>query len=172
MERKLLTPFIVAALAVAFAAVSLWVWLGRGKNARAVRTKFRLGGLLLAFTTAVATQQSCTTSCYDTAMLPACTLEDEDMQCSNGDQVSFSMSGQNYRYFSFALLDSKGNILQSGALKHGIVYYFHVSVGEYVGTAQIRIYGEMRSDEIIQKSQNMIKAFNISIAAASTSENE
>lgn len=38
---------IYAAVAVAFAAVSLWVALSRGRNATAIRTKFRLGGILL-----------------------------------------------------------------------------------------------------------------------------
>ena len=70
MERKITTPFIIAGLAVAFAAVSAWVWLSGGKSARAVRTKFKIGGLLLTLTTAVATQSCTNTSCYDPAPPP------------------------------------------------------------------------------------------------------
>ena len=40
--------FIVyVALGVAFAAVSLWVFLSKGKNAKAIRTKYKLGGAFL-----------------------------------------------------------------------------------------------------------------------------
>lgn len=38
---------VYAALGVAFLAVSLWVTLSGGKNARAVRAKYHLGGLML-----------------------------------------------------------------------------------------------------------------------------
>jgi uncharacterized protein YqfB (UPF0267 family) len=39
--------FVYVGVGVAFAAVSLWVLLSGGRNARAIRTKYKLGGILL-----------------------------------------------------------------------------------------------------------------------------
>ena len=60
MKRSLL----IAALGIAFAGVSLWVVLSRGRSAKAVRAKFRLGGALIT-AVGLTTLTSCTTSCYD-----------------------------------------------------------------------------------------------------------
>lgn len=43
----------IIGIGAAFGAVSLWVWLTRGKNAKAVKAKFRLGGALLTLTSAL-----------------------------------------------------------------------------------------------------------------------
>ena len=65
----------LAILGVAFAAVSLWVMLSGGRSARAVRTKFRLGGIMLTLTTMISLS-ACVpgdeygVSCYDPAPPP------------------------------------------------------------------------------------------------------
>ena len=46
MKTKALFVYIV--LGIAFAAVSLWVFFSKGKNARAIRTKYKLGGAMIA----------------------------------------------------------------------------------------------------------------------------
>lgn len=89
------------ALGVAFLAVSLWVWLSRGKNTKAVRAKFRLGGAIVALTSVV-NLTSCGgggvfgVDCYD----PAPTNEiywreyshnpSYEMTAKNGDEISIS----------------------------------------------------------------------------------
>lgn len=45
---------VLIGVGIAFVAVSLWVWLSRGKCASAVRTKFRLGGIILTLTSTMA----------------------------------------------------------------------------------------------------------------------
>ena len=53
----------------AFLAVSLWVWLSKGKNAKAVKTKFRLGGVLLTLISTISIGScggSPVVTCYDT----------------------------------------------------------------------------------------------------------
>lgn len=66
---------IYAALAVAFVAVSLWVFLTRGKSAKAVKSKFRIGGLMLMVASMLAAA-SCTgcgifqPTCYDVPNTP------------------------------------------------------------------------------------------------------
>ena len=56
--------FLYAAVAVAFAAVSLWVIFSGGKSAKAIRTKFRLGGIMLTLA-GMMSMTGCTVSCYD-----------------------------------------------------------------------------------------------------------
>lgn len=53
----------------AFLAVSLWVWLSKGKSAKAVKTKFRLGGVLLTLISTISIGScggSPVVTCYDT----------------------------------------------------------------------------------------------------------
>ena len=51
---KLKYIIILACLGVAFSAASLWVILSGGRNAKAVRAKFRLGGLMLSISSMLA----------------------------------------------------------------------------------------------------------------------
>lgn len=46
MKTKALLVYIT--LGAAFAAVSLWVFFSHGKNAKAIRTKYKLGGAMIA----------------------------------------------------------------------------------------------------------------------------
>ena len=68
--------FIYIAVGAAFLAASLWVILSGGKNAKAVRTKYKLGGILLT-TWAMLSAGTCngpipTVSCYDPIEPPMC----------------------------------------------------------------------------------------------------
>ena len=66
---------MIAGVGIAFAAVSLWVWIARGKSAAAVRTKYRLGGILLSLTVAATTLTACGgASCYAPAVEPTNTV--------------------------------------------------------------------------------------------------
>lgn len=168
MERKITTPFIIAGLAVAFTAVSAWVWLSGGKSARAVRTKFKIGGLLLTLTTAVATQ-SCrgfATSCYDPGVVPLCYLHDKDMKFANGDTLWISASGYS-PYYSFEIIDKNNNSLQKDRIIYSPTTKTQtIAVGDYVGSAKINVYGENDKDIIAQ--DKLIKSFDITIEAVAT----
>lgn len=59
MKLKFFLIYLLAG--AAFIGVSLWVVLSRGKSARAIRTKYRLGGILLT-TGAFLSAMSCDTS--------------------------------------------------------------------------------------------------------------
>jgi hypothetical protein len=65
MKRELLTPLIVAGLAVAFVIVSAMVLLTR--NPRWIQRKLRIGALLLGLTAVVSCGDE-TISCYDPVM--------------------------------------------------------------------------------------------------------
>ena len=65
----------------AFLAVSLWVWLSKGKNAKAVKTKFRLGGVLLTLISTISIGSyggSPVVTCYDTPNPDSGQTEQED----------------------------------------------------------------------------------------------
>ncbi|MBO7168794.1 MAG: hypothetical protein J6V43_01770 [Rikenellaceae bacterium] len=169
MERKFTTPFVIAGLAVAFAAVSAWVWLSGGKNARAVRTKFKIGGLLLTLTTAVATQSCTNTSCYDPAPAPYCDLYDEDMKFANGDTLRIYTLYYDYKYYSFNIVDKENNVLQEEKLSRPYQLRENpaiVAVGNYVGEAKVNVYGG--DDENAVAQENHIKSFDITIEAVAT----
>ena len=172
MERKITTPFIIAGLAVAFAAVSAWVWLSGGKSARAVRTKFKIGGMLLTLTTAVATQ-SCfdinNATCYDPAPTPYCDLFDEDMKFANGDTLRIYTLYYDYKYYSFNIVDKENNVLQEEKLSRPYQSKENpaiVAVGNYVGEAKVNVYGG--DDENAVAQENHIKSFDITIEAVAT----
>ena len=172
MERKLTTPFVVAALAVAFVAASAWVWFSRGKNARAVRTKFKIGGLLLTLTTAVTTQ-SCkhVVTCYDPGEQPYYYLANRSDSLVNGDTLRLGGYFE-YRYFSYEVLAEDGKSLQKDCFSRDKNHWFEdvFEVGDYVGKAKINVYGEEAEGEI--KQEKLTKSFDVTIVAAPAKEED
>ena len=89
----------IIGIGAAFGAVSLWVWLTRGKNAKAVKAKFRLGGTLLTLTSALSLG-SCggrpVITCYDTPsmnqVLIQCDRTNESADVRNGDKITIETS--------------------------------------------------------------------------------
>ena len=82
MKIKFFAIYIAAG--VAFLALSLWVFLSKGKNAKAVRAKYRLGGLMLtawAMLSATACRCTPTVTCYEPMMPP-----DEEVDANNNGE--------------------------------------------------------------------------------------
>ncbi len=85
---------LYAGLGAAFLAVSLWVLLSRGRNAKAVRTKYRLGGAMLTVW-ALLSSSNCSgpgpmVTCYEPVMPDpvTCSVQGkEGMKASNGDVI-------------------------------------------------------------------------------------
>ena len=110
-----------AALAVAFAAVSLWVILSRGKNAKAVRAKFRLGGLMLTIMGIMASSGcSKLVSCYEPVMCydpapPENTVhvwpEGTDETVSVGDEIHIGVYCPNCQSYSYRIVTSEPSLL-------------------------------------------------------------
>lgn len=152
---------LIIGLGTAFLAVSLWVWLSNGKNARAIKAKFRLGGALLTLT-GIMTVGSCNvvTSCYDPAPSNMVYIEREGayveaQNVKNGDQISIKAS-----YFSaygikvvIAKDVDSSEVLQSEIYKitdsNADVKHF-VNVADYVGEAHLRVYLMMSETEIYE----------------------
>lgn len=127
--------FIYIAAGIAFLAVSAWVFLTNGKNAKALRAKYKLGGLLLTCT-AMLSVASCGqvphpgVTCYDTAVTcydpvvenyahVETAKHDENWNwfLSKGDSLKVSIQYPTYAKYSVAIskfVDSKaGDLLQT-----------------------------------------------------------
>lgn len=138
------------ALGTAFVAVSLWVWLSRGKNAKAVRAKFRLGGAIIALTSLV-NLTSCGpdgpigVTCYDPAPVNEIywnRYDHNNTEVKNGDVLNFyyyniqaqqvaitiesKEDGKELQRTTYDLTDS------SASLTHTI------DVGDYTGEAVLK----------------------------------
>lgn len=146
---------IYAALAVAFVAVSLWVILSGGKSARAVRAKFRLGGLMLTISSML-TLPGCSVfqpTCYDAVQEERVTFSGQK-EVSVGDVISFSVADQTYGSYSYEIIDVQGNILQRGPiqLNEGLGKVV-IEETSYRGTISLTIFG---GDSIYLGSQQFI----------------
>lgn len=94
MKIKFFAIYIAAG--VAFLAASLWVFLSNGKSARALRTKYKMGGLMLTATSmlaASACQCSPVVTCYEPAEPPEVMCYDVVMEPEGGSGEGGSPEG-------------------------------------------------------------------------------
>lgn len=142
----------LAILGVAFAAVSLWVMLSGGRSARAVRTKFRLGGIMLTLTTMISltacgSGDEYGVSCYDPAPPP----ENDhrwnqgvaNSELRNGDKVVLYYECRFGSEVKISLItddDSEDRVLcsQTYAVVNGDNQLeFTIEAGDYRGRAEL-----------------------------------
>lgn len=142
----------LVALGTAFVAVSLWVWLSRGKNAKAVRAKFRLGGAIIALTSLV-NLTSCGpdgpigVDCYDPAPVNEIYWDNAHynngaIEVKNGDVLNFYYYNIQAQQVAITIESKEdGSELQrtthtitdtSASLTHTI------NVGDYTGEAILK----------------------------------
>ncbi len=144
----------LAILGVAFAVVSLWVMLSGGRSARAVRTKFRLGGIMLTLTTMISLS-ACGSgagdeygvSCYDPAPPP----ENDhrwnqgvaNSSLRNGDKVVLYYECRFGSEVKVSLItddDSEDRVLCSqtyAVVNGGNQLEFTIEAGDYRGRAEL-----------------------------------
>ena len=145
MKRTLL----LIGLGAAFLAVSLWVTLSGGRSARAIRTKYRLGGAILSLTAALSLascEKGPITTCYDpvtgfNSIEAPETLSSSELR--NGDIVRFDAWGEFETTVKISLIAAGGLELQSESyeLKPYKVreILFTIAAGEYRGAATLRL---------------------------------
>jgi len=154
----------LAILGVAFAAVSLWVMLSGGRSARAVRTKFRLGGIMLTLS-AMVSLTACgsgagdeyVVSCYD----PAPPLQNDhrwsqgvaNSSLRNGDKVVLYYECRFGNEVRISLITDDGNedrvlCSQTYEVKTGDNQLeFTIEAGDYRGRAKLRVEYDKYEDE-------------------------
>ncbi len=94
MKIKFLAVYILAG--VAFAGVSLWVFLSKGRSAKAVAAKYKLGGIMLtalSFLSAASCGNTPTVTCYEPATPPEVMCYDVAVQT---DVPSIIVKGSQY----------------------------------------------------------------------------
>ena len=155
---------------IAFLAVSAWVFFSRGKNAKAIRAKYKLGGILLTCW-AMLSVASCDgvfnpgdeIMCYDPApdyrFIPSTETKDENWGFSLSPGAVLTVDVDCSRYSKFGIVirkfeDSKaGDVLQSATFesdgknpfKYTMVY--DPADKTYAGLALVVFYGYPEGNE-------------------------
>lgn len=145
---------ILSGLAVAFAAVSLWVFLSGGNNAKAIRTKFKLGGLMLTVS-GMLSLTGCEggpgpgVMCYDPVAPQYVLLSSATSRTVKvGDIVGITIKDSPYQSHSYKFLVDGKEVLQSGELgKEDGNYEITVEPTEYKGDIYLVVYGVFDGQE-------------------------
>lgn len=137
-------------LGIAFLAVSLWVVLSRGRSAKAVRAKFRLGGAMLtlvSLTSLASCERGAMVTCYDPVMPPYNSIDftaQSGLEFRNGDKMLFHCICAFDGEAEFTLTSAEGEVLQSEKIAFttaddGNKLEFTVNVGDYRGAAKLAV---------------------------------
>ena len=96
---KVQSVFVLITVGIAFLAVSLWAFLSNGRSAKALRFKYKLGGILLTAWATLSTASCAGTGPFVTCYEPAVQCYDVAMPA---DEISLNVK------------DKEGNQLKSG----------------------------------------------------------
>lgn len=155
MKTKAL--FVYIALGIAFAAVSLWVFLSKGKNAKAIRTKYKLGGAMIA-AWAILSAANCQgpgpmVTCYEPVPPSndvSLSLKDpEDKVINNGDILQIQIYEPTYDSYRIKIsaYGSSSMVIQSETFEitdkslYVATFEFQLDVDEYKGTFAFDVFG-------------------------------
>ncbi len=157
MKAKAFIVYI--SLGIAFAAVSLWVIFSKGKNAKAIRTKYKLGGAMIAAWVLLSA-----TNCEGPGMFVSCydpippeneigvVAKDQNaatLKC--GDVLSVTVLSPTYKEYRITLTtkDNESRLLQEETLIPDAeefdkyVFTFEITLAEtdYKGPVAVKVYG-------------------------------
>ena len=146
---------------IAFLAVSAWVFFSRGKSAKAIRAKYKLGGILL-MCMAMLSVASCGgigdlgVTCYEPEPVYSFSVKTEhhdaswQYSLSPGEALTVDVDCHLYDKFGIVIrkyIDMKeGDVLQSAAFESGGKTQFQYTLvydpadKTYTGTARVDIY--------------------------------
>ena len=157
MKTKALFVYIV--LGVAFAAVSLWVFLSKGKNARAIRTKYKLGGAMIA-AWAILSAANCQgpgpmVTCYEPVppqnqvLVAAKEQNAQTLKC--GDIIQVMVLSPTFREYQITLATdgAEPELLQSETFVREeeemgswqAIFEIELAETDYKGSVGIKVYG-------------------------------
>ena len=168
MKIKFALIYIVAG--VAFLAVSLWAFLSNGKSARAIRYKYKLGGIMLT-AWAMLSAASCSgvppfvtcyepvVECYDVAMpadVVSISVKDKEfMSIRPGEILVITIEAPSYPEYVCRINAAEGDavLVQSESfsitdnLHSTFQYELELKPGDYRGPAKITVYGKYMDAE-------------------------
>ena len=147
--KDLFSPVFFIVLGLAFLAVSVWVWLGKGENAKAIKTKYKLGGMILSLSFFTTSCVPPIVTCYEPAMPPNSVYSQQlyNDTLVPGDTVFLQISDPTYKNYSYTFSDSiRSKNLQQGLLtfsQDSIRYIIPINKSvKYTGKVFVDIYGE------------------------------
>ncbi len=152
MRIKYLAIYLLAG--AAFLAVSLWVFLSDGRNARAIRAKYKLGGILL-MASAMLTAASCGrppfVTCYDPVVPNEVVVVDEagrEGEVKSGDVLKVIIQGADYPAYRCRITaqpeDGEEFLIQEEYFEpvEGVAEFeLKIVETEYKGEALLKVYG-------------------------------
>ena len=169
--------FVYIGVGIAFAAVSLWVFLSGGKSARVIRSKYKLGGMLLMAWTMLSAA-TCNgpgpmVSCYDVANPnggePEVTCYDVAVQetliqvrvkggglleVKNGDVIIIEINAPDCGSYACKLYqkDKLTHILQQKRIdipegKDSVEEEWTIAAGDFKGEATLQVTGLTKDNE-------------------------
>ena len=161
--KDIFSPFLFIALGVAFLALSVWVFFSR--NEKAVRYKYKIGGLILSlsfFSSSCGVFTTCyepAFTCYD--MVPPNSVYSvrPNENLTPNDSLFFMIYETSYDYYSFLLTDSvskqefKKDFLEYSEETYTFFLPLIPMPGEYQGRFIVNIYGEEKKE---LKQENLI----------------
>ncbi len=157
--KDIFSPLFFIVLGTAFLAISLWVWFSNGKNAKAIKAKYKLGGMILSLSFFTTTGCDPVITCYDP--VPQDYVYAQKLYSDSifaGDTISISIQGKTFQNYSYSLSDSAATkVLQEGMLTiNNISSEYELTINKnipYSGKVKINIYGE-QTNEV--KKSNLI----------------
>ena len=152
--------FIVyVALGIAFAAVSLWVLLSRGKNAKAIRTKYKLGGAMIA-AWAILSAANCQgpgpmVTCYDPVPpqneILVAAKDNNAATLKSGDIIQVMVLSPTFREYQITLATegAEPKLLQSETFVREeeemdswqATFEIELTETDYKGSVDLKVYG-------------------------------
>lgn len=150
--KDFFSPLFFIILGTAFLAISLWVWFSNGKNAKAIKAKYKLGGMILSLSFFTTTGCDPVITCYDP--VPQDYVYAQKLYSDSifvGDKINILIQGKTFQNYSFSLSDSTTTkVLQEGMLTiNDISSEYELTINKnipYIGKVKIDIFGEQTAE--------------------------
>ena len=162
--KDIFSPLFFIVLGIAFLVVSLLVWFSNGKNAKAIKAKYKLGGMILSLSFFASTGCEPVITCYDP--IPQDYVYAEKLYTDSifkGDSVLISIQAKTFSNYSYTLSDSTATkVLQEGILaahkNSNSEFTFTINKNlSYIGKVKIDIFGEQTAE--IKKANLIFSMF-------------
>jgi hypothetical protein len=121
-KKEFYTPVLIVGLSLAFVLVSLMVWFSKGKSARWVARKMKIGGLLLTLSASACNPSSSFVTCYDMPAPPnsiwmnGISENGLEIMLDTSNLVTGIINNRQGETFSFAIQSSDDQVVQSDSL--------------------------------------------------------
>lgn len=157
MKIKLHLIYIL--LGAAFLGACAWVFLSRGRSAKAVRAKFRLGGMLLTITSMLGVASCRSTggpfvTCYDAVVAVEVEVslpDSEDGSIKAGDAIIMQLVERRSSSYSYGIetCEQTPRTLQEGELTFGEKGTVMVTLGktDYTGKAAVKVFSIIEGEK-------------------------